>query len=329
MAESANGEATALLFDRDQVEEVEDWTGLVGRLGRSSILWIDLARPGEGSVRELGEALRLEPESVDRLATPTGEPFFSDFGEYLHVTAYAAVPGSAMSHELERVGCLVSKRWIVTVHEGEIPVLESFRERVEGAGETGRLDGLEFLADLLEWVIEGYLDAFEEIEVALEKIDSRTMRGRLEEPEAVLQQLVDLRGEIGRLRRALVSHRRMLLSLTRPELGGMSSSDTAERFTDLRSRLEDVVQAARDSRDSVVGSFDVLLARTGHRTNEIMKVLTLASVLLLPGALIAGVLGMNFRVPLFEHTWLFWVVLALIASLAGATLGVARAQRWI
>jgi Mg2+ and Co2+ transporter CorA len=43
------------------------------------------------------------------------------------------------------------------------------------------------------------------------------------------------------------------------------------------------------------GSFDVLIARTGHRTNDIMKVLTLTSVILLPDALIAGAMGMNFK----------------------------------
>ena len=59
-----------------------------------------------------------------------------------------------------------------------------------------------------------------------------------------------------------------------------------------------------------MSSFDVLIARTGHRTNEIVKVLTLASVIVLPGALLAGVMGMNFKVGLFEHPEFFWVVLA-------------------
>jgi magnesium transporter len=275
------------------------------------------------------EGLDLHERTAERLANPTGEPFFGDFGEYLHVTAYAPSTAEGIAHDLERVGCLVSKRWVATVHEGEVPVLDSFRERAGGTGETGRLDGLEFLADLLDWVLEGYLDAFEEIEVALERFDARAMEGELEDPDAALGELVGLRQEVGRLRRALVSHRRMFLSLTRPELEGVSNAETAERFADLRSRLEEVVQAARDSRDSVVGSFDVLIARTGHRTNEIMKVLTLASVLLLPGALLAGVLGMNFRVGLFEHAELFWVVVGLIAAIALATLGVARARRWI
>jgi Mg2+ and Co2+ transporter CorA len=60
-----------------------------------------------------------------------------------------------------------------------------------------------------------------------------------------------------------------------------------------------------------------------------MKVLTLTSVILLPGALIAGVMGMNFRVGLFELTWLFWVVLVGIALLAPLTIVVARRRRWI
>ncbi len=89
------------------------------------------------------------------------------------------------------------------------------------------------------------------------------------------------------------------------------------------------MQEARDARDATVGSFDVLLARGGQRTNEIMKVLTLASVILLPGALLAGVMGMNFKVGLFEEPMMFWVVVAVIVAVAPVTLGIARARDWI
>ena len=121
----------------------------------------------------------------------------------------------------------------------------------------------------------------------------------------------------------------MLLALARPELEAIASSSSAERFSTLRGQLEAVVQSARDSRDSVVGSFDVLIARSEHRTNEIMKVLTLASILLLPGSLIAGVMGMNFKLAIFQHNGYFWVVLGLIAALALATVTLARTKRWI
>ncbi len=62
-----------------------------------------------------------------------------------------------------------------------------------------------------------------------------------------------------------------------------------------------------------------------------MKILTLASILLLPGALIAGVMGMNvnFSAATFAHSPLFWAVLAAIVSLAAATLSFARSRRWV
>jgi magnesium transporter len=94
-------------------------------------------------------------------------------------------------------------------------------------------------------------------------------------------------------------------------------------------RFESTVQEARDVRESIVGSFEVLIARTGHRTNHIMKVLTLTSVILLPGALIAGVMGMNFKVGLFEDSWMFYVVLAVILALAPLTVAIAKMRDWI
>jgi Mg2+ and Co2+ transporter CorA len=97
----------------------------------------------------------------------------------------------------------------------------------------------------------------------------------------------------------------------------------------LRDRLEAAVQAARDSRESVVGSFDVLLASTGQRTNEIMKVLTLVSVLILPGTLLAGVMGMNFKLGLFTEDVYFWVVIAAMVLVAIVTLVVARMRDWV
>jgi Mg2+ and Co2+ transporter CorA len=60
-----------------------------------------------------------------------------------------------------------------------------------------------------------------------------------------------------------------------------------------------------------------------------MKILTLGALLFLPGALIAGVLGMNFRIGLFETGWYFWVVCVAIVALAAGTLAIARARDWV
>jgi Mg2+ and Co2+ transporter CorA len=60
-----------------------------------------------------------------------------------------------------------------------------------------------------------------------------------------------------------------------------------------------------------------------------MKVLTLTSVILLPGALLAGVMGMNFKAGLFNATWLFYLVVAVILAIAAVAISVAKLRDWI
>ena len=66
-------------------------------------------------------------------------------------------------------------------------------------------------------------------------------------------------------------------------------------------RLERALEAITNARDMLIGTFDVHMTRTAQRTNDVMRVLTLASVMLLPSVVLAGVMGMNFKVPLFDN----------------------------
>jgi Mg2+ and Co2+ transporter CorA len=60
-----------------------------------------------------------------------------------------------------------------------------------------------------------------------------------------------------------------------------------------------------------------------------MKRLTLVSVLLLPAAVVAGVMGMNFDVAIFDLPWMFWVTILFMAGLAGTTILVAWRRGWL
>jgi magnesium transporter len=313
-----------ILFDRDQVERLDGLAQRPSRLGRGKLLWVDLDDHSAEDARRVAEEFDLEPSTARCLARPEETAAFSDHGGYVHMTTYAPDEDGEL-HPLE---CVVGERWVITAHDRPIPVLDEFTDRASGSGDTGSLDGPSFLAALLEWVLGAYSAAFERIERRLEDFDIQAMRGQGDE-ERDIEKLIEMRREVGKLRRALVAHRSTLVALAHPELEAVGDLASSERFKTLLQRFETTVQEARDAREAVVGSFDVLIARGGQRTNEIMKVLTLASVILLPGALLAGVMGMNFRVGLFEETALFWVVIAVIVAIAPVTLGIAKTRRWI
>lgn len=321
-----DGRAAAILFDRDHVEHLDDLSERPKRLRGDKLLWVDIDRCSDRSANEASQAFDLHASTRDRLASSHGKPVFEDFGRYIHVTTYSPCQDDD-DDELIALECVVGENWVITAHDRPVAVLEEFSERVSGSGDTGTLDGPAFLATLLEWVLSAYSAAFERLEQRLEEFDVEAMRGNGADED--IEQLVQMRREVGALRRALAAHRSALTALTHPELEALGNPASGERFQTLLHRFEATVQEARDARETIVGSFDVLIARTGHRTNHVMKVLTLTSVILLPGALLAGVMGMNFKVGLFEAAWAFYVVVALIAAIAPLTIGVAKLRRWI
>ncbi len=322
---------TAYLFDEQHGKEIDAWAEAVRKLGDDQVVWIDLLEPTTAEVDEVAKALDLADGAHARLADVEAKAGMEQFERYLRLTAFAVSDDADADSERVALGCLVGSGWVVTVRESPVAVIEDFRERAQGASELGQLDAPSFLAALMEWVVTSYLRAFDEIQEELEEFDIEALQSVGSDTEQQIGTLVEMRRRVGNLRRALAPHRELFAALSHSEFDPLSSEESAERFTQLGASVDAALAAARDAKDAVIGSFDVLIVRTEHRTNEIMKILTLASILLLPGALIAGVMGMNvnFKANVFANSPLFWAVIIAIASLAIATLAAARARRWI
>ena len=319
---------TVFVFDERESEQVEDWRPVLERLADGELLWLALEDPSEEEVAALQEALELGDENAHRLLEPPGRACLADEGERMFVTLYAA-GGDGDEPVLVPVECVLGPNWILTVHREKFEVLEEFRERAEGGGQVGALDSPSFVAAILEWVVASYLRAFEAVEDELEELDAKIMSNTPKDVPGDLARLVELRRSIGMLRRALSPHREVVVALAHPELDALSTEDSARRFADLESRVTRAVDTARETKESTLGSFDLLVARIGQRTTDIMKVLTLVTVILLPATVLAGVMGMNFKVDLFDRAWIFWLVIAAMIGIAVLVLSVARGRHWI
>jgi magnesium transporter len=322
---------TAYVFDDESGEAVEDWAGSLASLSDDQVLWVDLLEPSDEEERAAREGFGLDPVATDA-ESGAPAPTLELGDDFIRVRAIA-VSDEEQDPEREAVlvNCLIGPNWVLTVHAEKIAVLDDFRSLAEGGGGLGVLDAPSFLATLLEWVVTSYSRAFAEIETTLEEFDVGVLKSAKGETERQIAVLVKTRSRVGRLRRALSPHREIFATLAHSELDALSSDESAERFEKLTAQVDAALATARDAKDAVVSSFDVLILRTEHRTNEIMKILTLASILLLPGALIAGVLGMNinFKPSAFIQSAIFWIGTTAIAAIALMTLALARRRHWI
>ena len=314
----------AIISDSEGHDERVDIARLsVEAVDDDQLLWIDLDASDTDALDMLRRALRLPDETWEAVAE---EPREADaFNRDGAIEVIVLALATDLSDAPVPLQVLVGKNWVVTRHAGPMSFLDGRRERVMDQREVGLLTPFEFLVSILDWHVDSFFAAAEELEREVDKLDDAA----LQSDRDLLARLVRMRRRIARVRRILTPHRGVLAELVRPDF--MPALDDAQRrsFAQVQRRLDMAAEAISHARDMLLGTFDVHMTRTAQRTNDIMRVLTLASVILLPSVVLAGVMGMNFRVGLFENADLFWVVIGLMLVMAVATVVVARVRGWL
>jgi magnesium transporter len=324
---SRSCEFAAYLYDADGLDQEVDLNddGLP-KLKGNMLLWIDLTDKNREHLETAARLLDLPPELVRALEDDEPQPTLVDYKDFLHVRVVDLSDQELVPVALDAVA---GRNWLLTLQRCDGEGSEAFRAVFRGETELGRLDSLSFLAALLDSQVGGYFAAIARIEQRVDGFDEEILRAEVADGEASLTQLVGIRRDLATLRRHLVLHRETYTRLGDPALTVLGSEQSAARFQALLARLERAVDGAESARQMVGGSFEILMNRTSQRTNNIVKLLTLVSAALLPSSVLAGVLGMNFKQPFFDLTFLFWVVVGLMATLILGVIAIASRRNWL
>lgn len=305
----------------DESVDLASWTPR--RIRRDELLWIDLVAPSPQELETVRRALSLHDDSVGCLRDDPGDPAAAVRSDGVDVVIQA--PGEHLDDEPRRLRVVVGDEWVVTCHREPLRFLEQHRQAIQDQREVGRLTPVEFLVSVLDWHVEAFFTAAEALEAEVDDLDEAALRTE----DDLLRRLVEMRRRIAGVRRMLSPHREVYAELARPDfLPGVEDRER-DALQAVAARLDRAADAIANAREMLIGTFDVHMTRTAQRTNDVMKVLTLASVVLLPAVVLAGVMGMNFRVPLFDDPNMFWVVIGVMVVLAIGTIAAVRWRGWL
>jgi magnesium/cobalt transport protein CorA len=305
----------------DATVDLHEWSA--HRLDGDQLLWIDLEDPSDAELDEVVESLRLEVRSAEALRAGNDRRGATVHDEAVEVVIHC-LPDDLDERQVP-LEIMLGDGWIVTRHERAIPFVTEHRARIQDERETGRLRPIEWLIAFLDAWIDTFFVAAEQLEREVDELDDAALGSERD----LLGRLVRMRRRIAHVRRILSPHREVAAELARADFLPERHREGAEGLEAVMSRLERAADAFTQARDMLIGTFDVHMTRTAQRTNDVMRVLTLVSVVLLPAVVIAGVMGMNFKAPLFENPNLFYVVVGVMVALAAGTLLFARWRRWL
>ncbi|HEY8178827.1 MAG TPA: CorA family divalent cation transporter, partial [Candidatus Limnocylindria bacterium] len=169
-----------------------------------------------------------------------------------------------------------------------------------------------------------YLELVEAIVRRIDALDEIAIRSS--GARTFLEEVVRLRRRVAILRRALAPHRWAFAPLARPDF---EVEGLGKPWPGIVDRLDRTIDAVESARELLIGAFDVYMATSAQRTNDVMKALTILSAILLPAVVLAGVMGMNFKIGFFDNPANFWLAVGAMLTLALVVLGISRWRGWI
>jgi magnesium transporter len=313
---------TGRLFDASDADREIEVGPDMPKPTEKQLLWVDVSRRPE-DLKHLDEILGWSNVLSD-LPEPDHRPKIVEGKETTRLRV-TGIEKDAPKPEPVAIDLVAGENVVVSVHDKPIAGLDQLLEVVQGNTAFGALDAAAFVAMLLDGLLAGFFNAVEGVEQEIDELDEKALRAS--DPDTVLAELVALRGQIATLRRTLNPQRAVFYSLERPEFSLDGAEDTSWQI--LADRFREAMEAVENSRELLVGCFDILMAGTGQRTNDVMRVLTVVSSILLPAVVVAGIMGMNFKPSFFDDPTNFYLVIAVIIATGVAALLFARHRHWI
>jgi magnesium transporter len=317
------------LFDSDRTDRALSFdAALETKVSRRQLLWVDLAgETDREKSRALAQHFDLDVATERALEEAGDRPEVQLHGEHFHVRV-AAQPDPDNLGDVPWLDLVAAPNVVISSHARPLDFLGAINKRIAADATIGELDSAEFVASVLDAVITTYHAAIDRLEDELDKLDSKALTGR--QPADLFARLVDVRRRIGRLRRLLAAHRELFGALGGRDFGRGISSAAAEVFAPVADRFTAALASVEATRDVAMASFDILMTRTAQRTNDVMRVLTVATVLALPATITAGFLGMNVIVPVSNSDpAAFWLIVGIVVVFELAVVTIAKWRRWM
>src|SRR3954465_2336466 len=301
-------------------------------LSAAGLTWIHFDRPTLEAVQALAELFGWHALDVEDVLSKRQRPKIDDYEDegylfgVLHFPVYDRAIQRLNAAELD---AFVGPDYLVTLPSVELLPLtrlfrrceedEAFREQLFTKG-SGRL-----LYELLDDLFDYCFPILDKIGYKLDALEDDIFEGRSDE---VVRDISNVKQEIISYRKIIKPERPTLRVLERYverflpqelELYFDDIVDASERIWDILDNYKEVVEALEDTNESAIN----------HRQNDILRVLTVVSVILLPMTLITGIFGMNVHFPGFGTAAAWWAIVAAMVTLAVGLAAFFRYKRWL
>jgi magnesium transporter len=284
----------------------------LGRVRRTGWVWLDLSGDDAETLPEYAESFGLEPHHVEDALSDSRFSVLEETPGYLFTILFGYRTGTGLRLDTTRLTVLVGDDFMITVSRDDMPAVRWLHQQITEGASLPNASPIELLASLALAGTRRVLPFIQELEEQIDLLEELAIDA---DPRTITQAYA-LRRDVILLRRSLVPQRTVYedLSSARHRIVDDTVAVDFWRVAHQQAQALELLRAAQTLLESVL---EIHRGAVADQTNEIVRVLTVFSAVMLPLGLIAGMWGMNFiNLPAAEEPWGFWILVGAMALLA-------------
>jgi magnesium transporter len=315
--------------EREPNVQTIEWSSPAGEKFR----WLNIEHPSPLECAWLEEHFNFHALDLEDVLSRNQRPKIDEYPDYLFIVLHFPVfdrsVGRLNAGELD---IFAGRDFLVTLPNQALQPVNYLFERCRAKGELREQLFSRGSGYLLYRIVDDSFDycfpMLRKIGNKLDALEDEIFEGRGAD---VVRDLSNVKQEIINFRKVIRPQRTVLRDLEKAKQGFLAPpggeleiyfddvADSHERIWDMLENYKEVVEGLEDSNESVIS----------HRLNDVLRVLTVISVVFLPLTLIASIFGMNVHVPGQGSVAAFWIVLGVMLGVLGGMLGYFRRRGWL
>jgi magnesium transporter len=303
-----------------------------------SAVWIDLLNPTEAERRAAEQAAGFAIQGQEDIAEIESSSRVSRKGDIFYLNSPVSFRDADGLSSVAPVGFALSPTRLVTVRSADMVAFDSFADQL-GRGDAAAPSSAAVFAGLLEALVDHLADVLEHVGGELDRLSRQSFRRGGGTPRNSGRVTRDLRAMLSRLGlcgTTIDNARDTLLGLARI-VGSVQQAGPAWAAEDIRQRLVILRQdiASLNDYDQQLTTktgflLDALMGFINIEQNEVVRVLTIASVVGIPPTFVVGLYGMNFKtMPEYDWAWGYGWGWAMIVVSVVVPLVWLRVKGWL
>jgi magnesium transporter len=292
-------------------------------------LWVDVAEPtpDEGQA-VLANTFHFHPLSVEDALSEIHYPKVESYDRYLYVILHG-IDFRVQEHWFATldVDFFLGDNYLVTVHDARSRSIQKLKEVCQQHARILEEGPVALMHRIIDSMVDNYEPELDELEREMDRLEEHAVLGA---GNNLMVPILEVKRDLSALRRVLIPQRDAIGRLARREFP-IISNEMAYRFRDVYDHLVRYSDEVTIFQDRMTGILEGYLSAISNRLNQVMKVLTVVSTILLPMTVLTGLWGMNVMLPQFGGgpAAQFWWVVGIMAAITVVMLAFFRSKHWI